>query len=314
MSNASRQSVQPLDFPRATGSSSRGRRGGPGWLDHPQALVRPAVFDTVESRSGQSYRDAADHDNSSVNAGYSNVSAMSPDALANAPLSALEGALNIVNRNQTRDVEGRPPAESAREERVPSQAPPSPETDASVLEMDPSEAEALSTPNTPSMSVPSELALELEARSEAFAEAAGALGAERHRVAKSMEEPLLDLAFALAAELVGEHLSANPDAYRHVIQQALGALGHVPQACLRASEDAYETIVDVFEGKEFECEGVRVRVERDASLEGLGCELESVDRIVDASIESRLADARRAIRSLRSADAVDADTRSSDEA
>lgn len=151
----------------------------------------------------------------------------------------------------------------------------------------------------------SSIALELEARMEAFAEAAVELAAARARVIASMEGQVIDLAVEIAAALVERSLEADPELHGALATAALRTLGDPSTARLRAGRESYAAIVEVFDEPAVRLDDIRVAVELDPSIDGLGCVAENDRAQVDGRVAERLRSVRRAIEDERRRAAVE---------
>lgn len=144
-----------------------------------------------------------------------------------------------------------------------------------------------------------ELTLMLEQRVEAFAEAAVELGALRARALATAEAQLVDLALCLAAAIVEREVEQDPELHLAMARAALRTLGDTDRARLRVSPTAHAAIEEVFEDAQVEYDGVRVELEPDATLDGLGCIADSPRAQVDARLPERIRAARRAVEEER---------------
>ncbi|NOY92773.1 MAG: hypothetical protein GXP55_16410 [Deltaproteobacteria bacterium] len=144
-----------------------------------------------------------------------------------------------------------------------------------------------------------ELTLMLEQRIEAFAEAAVELGALRARALATAEAQLVDLALCLAAAIVEREVEQDPELHLAMARAALRTLGDADRARLRVSPAAHAAIEEVFEDARVEYDGVRVELESDATLDGLGCIADSPRAQVDARLPERIRAARRAVEEER---------------
>lgn len=135
---------------------------------------------------------------------------------------------------------------------------------------------------------------ELEARMRAFAEATTELAAARARVLAQIEEDLLELSIAIATAIIEREVERDPMLHKTLAKAALVSLGDPSQASLRASQQAYTAITDVFGEPVIEVDGVRVQVTADLTIEGLGCIAETPEVRVDGRVNERLRAVARA--------------------
>ena len=138
------------------------------------------------------------------------------------------------------------------------------------------------------------MAIELESRIEAFAEAAAELAVARTKIAASMEEELLELALEIAGAIVEREVERDHELHGQLARAALQTLGDPAHATLRASRDAYAAIVDAYDAPEIDVDGSRVTVTLDPSIDGLGCIAENDHARVDGRVSERLRAVRRA--------------------
>lgn len=152
----------------------------------------------------------------------------------------------------------------------------------------------------------SHIAIELEARMEAFAEAAAELAAARARVIASMEGQVIDLAMEVASAIVEQTIEADPELHGALARAALRTLGDPSSARLRAGRESYAAIVEVFDEPAVRLDEIRVSVELDASIDGLGCVADNDRAQVDGRLSERLRAVRRAIEDERRQSALGA--------
>jgi hypothetical protein len=140
-----------------------------------------------------------------------------------------------------------------------------------------------------------ELAMELEGKIAAFAQAIGELALAKHKTLVSVEGELLELSIAIASAIVERELDA--DTHRVLVRAALGELGGKPtEVKVRASREAHTALADEHGHASIELEGHTIPISLDPSLSGLGCIVENGDGRVDGRVESRLESARTAMR------------------
>jgi hypothetical protein len=145
-----------------------------------------------------------------------------------------------------------------------------------------------------------ELALELEGKIAAFAQAIGELALAKRKALVSVEGELLELSVAIASAILERELDA--ETHRVLVRAALGELGGKPaDVKIRASREAHSALADEEGHASIELDGHAIPIALDTSLAGLGCVVENGDGRVDGRIETRLESARTAMREAMAA-------------
>lgn len=128
----------------------------------------------------------------------------------------------------------------------------------------------------------------LAAERERFAAGCKKLDDAIAKVEKVVTAEVVDLALVVARELVGKELSVEQEQVAAAVEEALASVPHEGDVTLRANPDDIEALLErvpsVGEG--------RLRVEGDPGLTRGGFIVEMPERIIDASIGSRLAAVR----------------------
>ncbi|MCG8557247.1 MAG: hypothetical protein MJD61_18465 [Proteobacteria bacterium] len=146
---------------------------------------------------------------------------------------------------------------------------------------------------------PAELLAQLEERMREFVQATLEHACARDQAFRQIEGELIELAVAIASEIVEQQLQLEPQLHVALAQAACRALGVEGRVTLRASKEAYETIVKEVGGGSLDVDGVAVELELDAELEGLGCVVEDEHSQVDGRVGERLRSVYRALEEER---------------
>lgn len=136
---------------------------------------------------------------------------------------------------------------------------------------------------------------ELASERESVARLAAELMSARLEVTSALEPTLLELSTLVAEAYLEEELALRPELHVALARRALETLGGTDDARLRASPAAYELLVSVLGAPELPYGAALVPIERDSSLEGMGCLAEAGRSRVDALVRTRLAAVREAL-------------------
>lgn len=121
------------------------------------------------------------------------------------------------------------------------------------------------------------------------------LATAKHEALAGAEAQLLELAVAIASEILADQLEARPELHGQLVRAGLAYFRGDDKVTLRCSPAAYDVVAESFGGKHFEAQGVHVSLVVDAGMRGAGCVLESPHRRVDARLTERLAGIRDAL-------------------
>jgi len=130
---------------------------------------------------------------------------------------------------------------------------------------------------------------------DAFVAGAVALGAAREQVLAAAERELIELAVTIASAIIEREVAIDPALQGTLARAALEAIGDAGNATLRASEQAHDAIVAALGGSHVVADGVHVEIKRDATLQGLGCVLDSDSVRVEGRVTERLRAVLRAL-------------------
>jgi flagellar biosynthesis/type III secretory pathway protein FliH len=144
-----------------------------------------------------------------------------------------------------------------------------------------------------------EIVAQLEARVQAFTQAAVDLATTRAGVLSTIEEQVLDLSIAIASVIIEREIQQDPGLYKELVREAIHMLGSTRSVTLKASKDTYTMMLQVLGGDVVDVDGIEVRIALDLTIDGLGCIVESGESRVDITIADRLRAIRQAIENER---------------
>lgn len=138
---------------------------------------------------------------------------------------------------------------------------------------------------------------------ELLTEYANVLQAEKSEVAARAEAHSLELAFALAKKIIGDELSARPEAMQAVVGKALQQVLGCDKIKLRVHPDDLSYLEAVQSDWRARAGGdVEFSVRADESVERGGCLIETEQGTLDAQISSQLATLRSGLTASSASD------------